>query len=436
MLSRPFARWLTQDLGLTLLLAGCATYQPLPLPQAVPELTAQHVIKAPLTMAALVRLAVAQSRQLQVARDQARVAQAQAYAAGLLPDPQLAVSVDHPTPADALLVNAFNLGASFDLTDLMSRPLEVQGVQAAARQAELDLLWQTWQVISRARTLFVTAHYQQAQIQILERELELWQARVTREQQALAAGNLMRDALVADLAALTDARQNLADLELQANATRNDLATLVGLAVSAEIKLAGQKTWPSGPHPAAIRQALVDLPHRRPDLAALQAGYESQEAKLRVEVLRQFPALSVGLSRARDTSAIYTTGLSMTINLPLFNRNRGNIAIAKATRQQLYDEYIQRLMDAQREVHAIIADQTVRKRALAQLQATFPQLKITADRAQQALNAGLLDELAYITLRQTALNQELRILRLQSDLEQQRIALATLLGPLANKVKS
>ena len=41
-------------------------------------------------------LAVANNPDLRVARDDAGVARAQAFAAGLLPDPQISLSADHP----------------------------------------------------------------------------------------------------------------------------------------------------------------------------------------------------------------------------------------------------------------------------------------------------------------------------------------------------
>lgn len=49
-------------------------------------------------------------------------------------------------------------------------------------------------------------------------------------------------------------------------------------------------------------------------------------------VLAQFPALNVGLTRARDTSGLYTVGFGLSLSPPIFNRNRGNIAIEDATR--------------------------------------------------------------------------------------------------------
>ena len=99
-----------------------------------------------------------------------------------------------------------------------------------------------------------------------------------------------------------------------------------------------------------MRAGLEQRLNQRPDLQALQAGYRSQEEKFRGAVLAQFPALNVGLTRARDTSGLYSVGFGLTLSLPVFNRNRGNIAIEDATRKKLYDEYQNRLNGAYSEI--------------------------------------------------------------------------------------
>jgi hypothetical protein len=49
-----------------------------------------------------------------------------------------------------------------------------------------------------------------------------------------------------------------------------------------------------------FQAAVTALPHHRADLLALQAGYQSQEQRLREAILAQFPAMSAGVEQARD----------------------------------------------------------------------------------------------------------------------------------------
>ena len=414
-------------LALLSALAGCAGYQPLPLPVAPP---AAPGMPAALDLAALVTQALARSPDLVAARDQARVARAQAFAAGLPPDPSLALALDRPTSADPLLVDAFTLGGTLNLSALLTRPWETAAARATAQAAEWTLAWQAWQVVSRAQTLFIDARSLDAQRAVLDRQICLLTGRVAREQAAVEAGDLTVDVLDTERAALADAVQKHADLGLQIQTNRADLGALLGLPGPLHARLGGDIAPPALPDEAAIEALLTRLPGRRPDLAALRAGYASQDAKLRAELLRQFPALGLGANRARDTSAIYSTGLSLDLVLPLFNRNRGNIALARATRLQLGNAYRARLADAAREVRALAVGQRLRRAALVRLDAVLPGLRERAAQAQEAAAAGNLDAGTAYSLEQAALAQELNRLLLARDLARQAVQLATLLGSL------
>jgi hypothetical protein len=55
------------------------------------------------------------------------------------------------------------------------------------------------------------------------------------------------------------------------------------------------------------------------------------------------PKLNVGANYARDTTGVYALTPGVTISLPTFDRNQGNIAIEQASRQLLHEEYQARL---------------------------------------------------------------------------------------------
>ena len=59
---------------------------------------------------------------------------------------------------------------------------------------------------------------------------------------------------------------------------------------------------------------------------------------MRAAVLAQFPRVNIGFSQLRDTTNVVTSGFGVTIDLPVFDRNQGHIAIERATRKQLFDE--------------------------------------------------------------------------------------------------
>jgi outer membrane protein TolC len=375
-------------------------------------------------------LAVANNPQLNLERDRLGVARAQAFAAGLLPDPQLALTRDVPTNGGPGNTSAFSAGLSYDVNALLTRSARSAAASASARQVNLELLWQEWQVVGRARLLFVRNVEQQHLLELLTQTRKLFESRYQGVKAALAQGNATLDAAGADLVALQDAQRQLNDLERQARRNRVDLNRLLGLAPDAELRLVGGAALP--PLDAArIKASLPQLGHRRPDLLALQAGYRSQEERFRAAVLAQFPALNVGLTRARDTGNLYTQGIGITLSLPIFDGNRGNVAIERATRQQLRDEYQLRLDNAAAEVYALLGDQALLEQQRADVKAALGTMEQAAASAAAALDAGNMSELAYAGVQSSLLAKRLEAATLEQRILEQRIAILTLTGSIA-----
>jgi outer membrane protein TolC len=170
------------------------------------------------------------------------------------------------------------------------------------------------------------------------------------------------------------------------------------------------------------------LPGRRPDLIALKAGYEAQEQKYRAAVLNQFPSLSVGFVRARDTSEIYTSGFQVNLSLPIFNRNRGNVAIEQATRQRLGDEYQTRLNSAYADIAHLRANSVILTAQLAISETMLPELEHNAQLAQQAYAAHDIVLGQYVDAQSAALTRRVDVATLDEALAEQRIGLQALLG--------
>ncbi len=407
-----------------LALAGCESYTPQPLPETARVPAPVHVA---LDIEQAAQLAIADNPKLRVARDAAGIARAQAFAAGLLPDPQLGLNYDQPTNGGPGNTTGLSAGLSEDLAALVTRPAATAAAEAHERQVNLDLMWQEWQVASRARLLFVRNLEERQLLGILRENRALFAERYARTQRALSEGNTTIDAASADLAALQDVERQINDLERRQNRDRLDLDLLLGLAPETRLELVGGAPL-RRLDAAKVRGELARLASRRPDLLALRAGYESEEQRFRQAVLAQFPALNVGITRARDTSGLYTTGLGVTLSLPLFNRNRGNIAVQRATRKQLYDEYRQRLEAADSEVRGLLEDQALLERQRRGVELSLDELARTAQGAEFAYRAGNLDERTYVRLRVAQLAKRSEAITLEQTILEQRVALQTLLG--------
>lgn len=427
-------------------LGGCATYRALPLdngrgPQRVadikvpadsmptPQLRAYAFDPSNgLDVTEVAMLAVANSPQLKTQRDAAGVAHAQAYAAGLLPDPQLSYEHDRPAANSPQgTTTAYTAGLTFDLGNLITRPARVKSARAGAREVDLNLLWSEWQAIAEARTLFDRVYYQHERVARLEDEhsaLAPMQAAITR---ALQAGDLTYDSASAGLNAASDVANQLGDAQRQLNQAEHDLHDLLGLDASVPLHLAGAP-FTADPDANEVQHALAAMAQRRPDLLALRAGYASQQQKLRAAILAQFPAITVGFVKARDNGNISSNGLSISLSLPLFDGNRGNIAIERATRRQLHDEYSARLLTDRNDVQRLATDLRTDRALHAALAAHAAQLAEARAAAETNYAAGRLEWPAYLAIRANSLAADTALLTLEQDTHETAIALDALVG--------
>jgi len=86
-----------------------------------------------------------------------------------------------------------------------------------------------------------------------------------------------------------------------------------------------------------LREMLVT---NHPELARQRARYQVAEAELRLNIAKQYPDFHFGPSYERDTGEKKSVlGLSLGIELPLFDRNQLGIASSKARREEVRAKY-------------------------------------------------------------------------------------------------
>jgi outer membrane protein TolC len=398
-----------------------------PLPALAPQPSHPFDASDGLDFGEIATLAVVNNPDLKIARRAAGVSAAQSFAAGLLPDPQINLTHDFPVAAAAGGSSAFMAGASYAINALITHAATARAAEADARQARTNLLWQEWQVIAQARLLFVRIQAAQARRVLLERTRDLMADRYSRTSQALAAGLLAADSVAPHLAALQDVERQLHDLERQSNQAGSDLHALLGLAPGTDIRLQGEALLqPFAPE--RVQAQAVERLNARPDIAALRDGYAAQDARLRAALLGQFPAFTFGVQRARDTSNLYTRGFGISLSLPVFNGNRGEIAVQDATREKLRAEYQQRLNAGATDIARVTAEQAISLRQLADVDAALVLLQASTARMRQAWHGGNADALALVSAETALLAKQSERVDVLQAIQEQRIGLLTLTG--------
>jgi outer membrane protein TolC len=433
------------------MLAGCAAYQPQSLDDAPPSAclapsaasVAAAAQRLPPLAGALARgidpaagldmtdvtlLALVNNPDLALARGDAAVARAQAFSAGLLPDPQLALAGDlNNNGPDG--IRAFSVGLNYDINALLLHAASRDAAGHDARKADLNLLWAEWQVVAQARLLFVKVRQGERAMAVLDETRALYDDRLRRVQAALRAGLIGSDAVAPQLASQQDVQRQTFEMRRQVDASRHALNALLGVAPATALMLRdGDGLADFVGTEAAARAALPDLPARRPDLLALRAAWDVQDQRYRGALLAQYPALNLGFTRARDSSGIDSNGVGLTLSLPFLNRNRGNVAIEQATRQKLRDDYLTRLQAGRNDILRLLDEQALNRAQLAENRIAVTALTATLAQSDTGYRAGNLDLLAYAGARGGLLARQLEGVALEQALQEQAIAIATLLG--------
>jgi len=425
---------------LVLLIPGCMTFEKQTLPQ---EATLGHDLTAfsdlpvsddrvfdsgdGLDLVEVGFIAAINNPTLKSERARLEIARAQVFSAGLWPDLVVDASVDKPHGDTAGLVSGTTVGLSYELGALLTRGARVAAEDRTREQAHLDVLWQEWQGVQRARTLAVHARIEAQQTELLQHLKEALNARYERSAEALATHDVSVEVNAADLVALVDLQGQLTRLVQAHNDTLHELNLVLGLAPNVEIAIT-----PMGePEPidaAAVKDRLVCLPAIRPDLMALRAGFDAQQARLRGAILARFPALGVTVNRARDTSDVRTGGLGISLILPFLNGNRGDVAIQRATRAQLRQEFAARLAQSDSDVDRLMELQSILRSEADSLARYLPELKAVLDRTSAAYDRGDVPPSTFLAVQSTWVAQRLEQLRVEQVGWDNHIALETLLA--------
>ena len=244
-----------------------------------------------------------------------------------------------------------------------------------------------------------------------------------------------------DLTATTDlwiaAQNNRFAAEQEDRAERSALNLALGLPADTVLALRPAAAFP--PLPAGVTPAtlLAGLEQRRLDLVALTLGYESNEAGLRAAVKAQFPRIGLSFAKANDTSDVRTRSYGVTVDLPLFDRNQGAIAAGKATRQQLFDDYLARVAEARADVALIFANLAAAGAQLQAASAAIPEWERVVAAYEKALETRNADVSAYRNARGTLAARTLDEANLRQQVLELEVALEIATGrPLLNLTPS
>lgn len=421
MSSPPWAL-LLRTASLLLLLPGCSIYHPKPLTAEAVRATLRRPSDKVLQVAAAqirhptlrpVRIdlgdgispdeaaviAVLLNPALRADRDRRGLAQAQLVQAGVLPNPQISWGNDCVIGGNtAGTITAFGLGASWDVTELLTLLPKLASAKANQTSVDLDIAWNEWQTAQSARLSALRIAGLTAQLKAAREGDDTLEENVA----LLAKAAEAHDKTILDLSAAEstsrDAHAAVLEIEKQLEAERIALNRAMGFPPEARPGIENG-ALPSEVAPPSYESLIANLEDSRLDLLGLKAGYQSEDEALRAAIIAQVPRINLGFTRAGDTSNVQTLGFGLTVDIPIFDRNQGNIATERATRQKLFDEYADRVFQARADIATARSNIRWLNRQIAENQKSVRALEQLVETAGAALRQGNGDAISYYQTR-------------------------------------
>lgn len=225
----------------------------------------------------------------------------------------------------------------------ISQPIEVGGQRGARIDAAKSLLTATGAQLQTTRAL-VCARVREAFGRALAaaQRVQLAEETLTIAREGKAAADQRFQAGAAALLEVNTARVELgrstrerSEAQRRYEQALTELRLLTGLAPSEEISLTGElKDVPAtlGPTPELVEQARK----ARPELVERRAALDAARASAKVAEREVMPSPTLGLSYTRERLGSNRILLgSVSVDLPLFNRNRAARGVASARTGQL-----------------------------------------------------------------------------------------------------
>jgi outer membrane protein, heavy metal efflux system len=297
----------------------------LPLPDQSP--VPAELLTTGLTLADLEALALGNNPTLAQANARVEAARGRRVQAGLPPNPNVGYAANEVGNGGMAGQQGGYLGQVVPLGGKLrlSRAVADQEVRQALWQRDA----QQWTVLNDVRIAFYDALVSQRMVEVTRRLVEIGEQGEQTAADLLRIGQVSRvDFLQARIESRT-ARIEWNNARNRRDAAWRHLAAIIGVPCLPAETLSGDPT--AGIPELTWDDALCRILASSPELAAAQAGIARARTALERQRVEPVPDLDAQYSPQYDTGAgNQIHNVQATLNIPLFNRNQGNIRAAQA----------------------------------------------------------------------------------------------------------
>ena len=332
---------------------------------------------------------------LNVARSQLQVAMAGITTAGQRPNPSISAGAGRRNEPD--VPEVYSLGFNIPIETAGKRQARIDMATALSDDARFNIAQTAWTLRQRLLLSWIELNAAQQNLLILQQENRLREHIVTMLQQRLEAGMVSSVELSNARLQWQRIQQSLVLEQGRIEELKTQLASNAGLPLNKFTSLTLQAD-----DAATLMQAQhnIDIAHslnptaqdaalqNRVDIRASLARYAASEARLRLEIARQYPDISLSPAyNYEEGFHIWSLGINSLLNI--MHRNQGQIAEATALRANEAAQF------EALQARVIASMDSARSRYAAALQALTQAGALYQTLQQQAVLAGQRFELGY-----------------------------------------
>jgi cobalt-zinc-cadmium efflux system outer membrane protein len=190
---------------------------------------------------------------------------------------------------------------------------------------------------------------------VLERQRTSLEALINNYRSQVERGNVSRSELMRLQAELLGVRSEINELQREMNEQQKELSILLNITTPTHIVLTAADVPMVSPNELSFGRLLELAEASRPDLRETRAQTQFFERSLRYEQAQRIPdlALSASYDRAGGVGPNFV-GFGISMDLPVFDRNQGNIRAAQIGIQQSKTLVEQKQLEVRSEIiHAM-----------------------------------------------------------------------------------
>ncbi|MDE3163852.1 MAG: TolC family protein [Acidobacteriota bacterium] len=361
--------------------------------------------------------------QMDVARAQAESADAAIKTARMKPNPGVGADAGFETSPESPYLLGFNF--SWPIETAGKRGYRIAAAQHLSEASRIAVGEAAWAVRSKVRAALVDLIFAEKAVAELRVQVASQSRYADLLEARFRAGEIPLPEVTTARIDLTNLRQALETAQGQVGTARAALAAAIGIPLSG---LAGKTVTWAGVEELPTPDALPAMSVRvaavanRLDVRRALAEYEAAQARLQLEVARQYPDVDLGPGYAFE-EGIHLLSLQLGTVLPIRNHNEGPIAEAAARRKAAGAQLLATQSTDIAQTDQALAQYDAAYAVLKEAQNSLTQVREQQRTTEQWLKAGETDQLAAASAHiQVAVAERARL----DALRQTQIALGSL----------